>query len=641
MAIYAPDVRYLSPSANSAISSNNNDNVFYFRVNGDNVNSYFLNYANGSSIEKATFNSNIIPTALTGDELNDGSLIAINGNKANFSSSSPVNIWRVEQYGESKILTTDSSPYNTTSWWSYWKNLSITNGSSSYNDQNQTILITPADNSTASIDGGFITEGVLPSSKRNTLFTLSDNGVGLSVTLSSSQSVYYSYVSYNVAIYDSSYEVIGYSHGYFKAMNNYTLGAYIFVSPAIEGAKYFGLKITDINKPYYLNIEPYMSDSDIYYCKNHGFNSGDQILSFAACAYYIMYTSVPMTPLSNIVDSTTFLSYVNVIDKDHIKLFVEKSDALVGSFQNNTDLSFQLYAPFNNIEIVATAASVAIPVNIVNELNSFYLESKTLTSSSNTISPTFSSPNGTTIKTWCAFMYLNDILVETSGEINTQNPSYTFNGMINGNTYQIQFTAMDSQNKIYDTGLIPFTVSYNPLNSNLDISVTADCINSCIIVDVGNVFSLYGGTYPLGPDNEYTGYSKVSNFYIPDNNAISINPNYVLQFPRNDNFHETYTLGINNESNSLLFIWQTSSSNFYGPVVSFNADDGTQRVVYIEDGLIWIKQGDLKVNCGLANISPNQPYLVGVYNNKAVFSPYNYWEHNILNFPLQNSKNIL
>jgi hypothetical protein len=140
----------------------------------------------------------------------------------------------------------------------------------------------------------------------------------------------------------------------------------------------------------------------------------------------------------------------------------------------------------------------------------------TITTPSYEFIGTYSQAEGVTVKHFTITVYDADYdgstnpeehIIESSGEVWSNNIRYTANGLISGETYQVQITGLTQENVAFSTPLTAFNVTYTVPNALTHPTAILNPDTS-VSVNWGNVVAIEGttsGTTSYATDYLFTG----------------------------------------------------------------------------------------------------------------------------------------
>jgi hypothetical protein len=117
----------------------------------------------------------------------------------------------------------------------------------------------------------------------------------------------------------------------------------------------------------------------------------------------------------------------------------------------------------------------------------------TITTPSYTFIGTYSQAEGVDVKYFQIDIYNAGVIVASSGQITStpNNIRFTVNGLISGESYQVQISGMTQQNVSFATSLTSFNVAYTVPVSRANPSATLND-DSSVTVNWGNIVSITG-----------------------------------------------------------------------------------------------------------------------------------------------------
>jgi hypothetical protein len=140
--------------------------------------------------------------------------------------------------------------------------------------------------------------------------------------------------------------------------------------------------------------------------------------------------------------------------------------------------------------------------------------SSPINSNNYTFAPTFTQTQGIGVKFFTAYLFdSTGVQLSTSDKVYSANVQYNFDGFISGNTYKVQFIAIDQNDMQANTGVQSFTVSYSEPSINIKPTVEFLTSSNAIKLKWSNALQITGqstGTFTYSSDVFFTGSKEVN-----------------------------------------------------------------------------------------------------------------------------------
>ena len=235
------------------------------------------------------------------------------------------------------------------------------------------------------------------------------------------------------------------------------------------------------------------------------------------------------------------------------------------------------------------------------------LTTTTINSQQYTFRPKYNMPPiGNIVSYFYVELYdSNKLLLQKSNYIYSNKIEYTIDGLINGNSYYIAFYVFDVYGYEYDTGLISYHVLYDTTNIIIDVDVIDSCIDSSIVVSLGEIIQI---------DGDIDGaYSYVNPYITKTNNGLFLAAESTLKYsnlPLTKSSYPIFTLMLPYSGYEGIIMKMTDSVSGRNFLIQYNNKtldlifDGTvvDSIPFMFDGLT--------------------TYIVGIIGWKLYINPY-------------------
>lgn len=155
----------------------------------------------------------------------------------------------------------------------------------------------------------------------------------------------------------------------------------------------------------------------------------------------------------------------------------------------------------------------------------------TINANNYTFAPVFTQAQSIGVKYFTAYLFdASGVQIATSNKVYSANVQYNFDGFISGNTYKVQFIAVDQNDMQANSGVKSFAISYSEPSINIKPSVELLSDSNAIKVRWSNAVQINGqstGTYSYSTNSFFTGSKEVN---INSNSTVYYNVNIPEQF---------------------------------------------------------------------------------------------------------------
>lgn len=269
-----------------------------------------------------------------------------------------------------------------------------------------------------------------------------------------------------------------------------------------------------------------------------------------------------------------------------------------------------------------------IGINPINTSSNYYVCTEPVCS----FSAYYLNPNNIPINSFVFYIYNeNQDLIYQSEENFGLSIVYTYNGLLDGQTYYIRFTAKDIYGMGYDTGLQQITVSFTVnklLPVNYKIITQQDCENMSVdvlipspqytaIVTQGGSISSFGVLEDQKESPSET--DSVSSF-------VALFPNSSLMYNTGDTgYSKSNDITKNADSDVPWFMWAPFNINWQGDIVTFNFKNSTHSVTISYDGHYLCRTIDsVTTRDQRLTLQRDTTYVIICNHNRAFAFPYSY-----------------
>ena len=296
---------------------------------------------------------------------------------------------------------------------------------------------------------------------------------------------------------------------------------------------------------------------------------------------------------------TSFTYGIGAPDTQEIRVTVNKA------FEENTLINISMWKLYYKARQSFGMSNVVVSEQIpflVYDRPEITLESVPIDKQSYTFIPTYSHPQEVGISGFEAFMMSEDSVEQTSGLQEGRKLEWTFDGMLSGRTYYIKFVIYTNVNQKYDTGFVPFKVSY--VSPDLGISPIAENLENMSAVNVQ-----WSGIKQIIGDM-YGDYEWVDPFVKEGNIGLKLLPDSYLVFSG---------LDIKKGSSPPMFWWNPVEENFTGKIIR---TENTTTGEFIEIGYngvnFYRNINGIIFNNARQELNPSSLYQIGMTKEELI-----------------------
>lgn len=336
-----------------------------------------------------------------------------------------------------------------------------------------------------------------------------------------------------------------------------------------------------------LNIVQGTLSSKTIYSVNHNLNTGDMVA-----------VNVGAEQLPNML-----FFYVGVIDVNNFRLYSTRELAIANNVNNA-----EVITNYINRTLRPWAYSDYISIMFVTKNLDLVLNSPNIIDSQQfTFKPDYNRPPvGNIVNSFYVILYDNNRqMLERSDIIYSNNIEYTVTGLINGSNYYIQFFVTDVYGFEYNTGFVPFNVSYTTLQIAIQPTAIDSCNDSSVDINIGTLIQTNGVVT--------NGYSYVDNYIKQNNSALFLSTNATLEFDGLKMIQQSYP----------IFTWMSPYEGFEGKIMMMKNSKNTDSlsIQYSNNSFQLLLNNKIVQTINLA-YDTLTTYIIGIIGLKLFINPY-------------------
>lgn len=213
-----------------------------------------------------------------------------------------------------------------------------------------------------------------------------------------------------------------------------------------------------------------------------------------------------------------------------------------------------------------------------------------------TFRPIYSHPQGVIVNNFEAIMASSvSESRQSSGVIYRSRMEYTFDGLLNGETYWVKFIIVTNVGQRYDTGFIPFEVSYNAPDLGMTPSAVSDYLSASVSINWPGIVQI--------PGHLVGDYEFINGYSTPENMALHLRDGSVLMFEN---------LNALPGSSPPVFFWTPWTRDFVGPIrKSQNSLTGDYTEVGYNGSNFYRNINGVIYNTAPITIDPSLCFMIG------------------------------